>query len=106
MSVKKYYFYPIGYRSYYSGDFFTLLRLIGFANILEYQVRKVNATFPIEQNILLLYVIMRFGSFYLFKSHAWIKYMFFFFFLWKMDLRMFMVKIESYGDIFLYFCEN
>ena len=26
-------------------------------------------------------------------------------FIWKMDLRMFMVKIESYGDILLYFCE-
>ena len=26
-------------------------------------------------------------------------------FVWKIDLRMFMVKIESYGDILLYFCE-
>ena len=24
-------------------------------------------------------------------------------FVWKMDLKMFMVEIESYGDIFLYF---
>ena len=27
------------------------------------------------------------------------------YFVWKMDLRMFTVKIESYGDILLYFCE-
>ena len=26
-------------------------------------------------------------------------------FVWKMDLRMFMVKIESYADILFYFCE-
>ena len=26
-------------------------------------------------------------------------------FVWKMDLRMFTVKIESYGNILLYFCE-
>ena len=26
-------------------------------------------------------------------------------FIWKMDLKIFMVKIESYGDILLYFCE-
>ena len=26
----------------------TLLRLLGFANILEYQVRKINAAFPIK----------------------------------------------------------
>ena len=26
-------------------------------------------------------------------------------FKWKMDLRMFTVTIESYGDILLYFCE-
>ena len=26
-------------------------------------------------------------------------------FVWKMDLRMFTVKIESYGDMFLYSCE-
>ena len=26
-------------------------------------------------------------------------------FIWKMDLRMFIIKIESYGDIILYFYE-
>ena len=26
-------------------------------------------------------------------------------FVWKMDLKMFMVGIESYGNIFLYFYE-
>ena len=26
-------------------------------------------------------------------------------FIWKMDLRMFIIKIESYGDILFYFCE-
>ena len=26
-------------------------------------------------------------------------------FVWKIDLRMFMVKIQSYGDIILYFVE-
>ena len=26
-------------------------------------------------------------------------------FVWKMDLKMFMIGIESYGDIFLYFYE-
>ena len=26
-------------------------------------------------------------------------------FVWKMNLKMFMVEIESYGDIFLYFYE-
>ena len=26
-------------------------------------------------------------------------------FVWKMDLRMLMVNIESYGHILLYFCE-
>ena len=26
-------------------------------------------------------------------------------FICKMDLRMFTVKIESYGDLLLYFCE-
>ena len=25
-------------------------------------------------------------------------------FIWKIDLRMFRVNIESYGDILLYFC--
>ena len=55
----------------------TLLKLLGFANILEYHVRKINVVFPIKQNILLVYVIMSFGILYLFKSHAWIKYVFF-----------------------------
>ena len=45
----------------------TLLRLFGFANILKYQVKKINAYFPIKQNILLVYVIMSFGILYLFK---------------------------------------
>ena len=54
----------------------TILRLLGFANILEYQVWMTNATFLIEHNILLLYVIVSFEIFYLFKSYAWIKYMF------------------------------
>ena len=48
----------------------TLLRLLDFANILEYQVRKINAAFPIRQNIFLVYVIMSLGNFCLFKSHA------------------------------------
>ena len=26
-------------------------------------------------------------------------------FVWKIDLRMFILKIESYGDMILYFCE-
>ena len=39
----------------------TLLRFFGFANILEYQVRKINVTFPIKQNILVVYVYMSFG---------------------------------------------
>ena len=51
----------------------TLLRLLGFANILEYHVRNINAAFPIEQSIFLLYVIINFGNFYLFKSHVLIK---------------------------------
>ena len=55
----------------------TLVRFIGFANILEYQVMKINAGFLIEQNIFLLYVIMNFENFYLFKSYTWIKYMFY-----------------------------
>ena len=41
----------------------TLLRLLGFANILEYQVRKINAIFLIKQNILLVYVNMSFEIF-------------------------------------------
>ena len=65
----------------------TLLRLLGFVNILEYQVRNINAAFPIKQNILLVYVIISLRNFYLFKSHAWIKYMF----CMEMNLRMFMV---------------
>ena len=54
----------------------TLLRLLGFDCILQYPIRKINTTFPIEQNILLLYVIMSFENFYLFKTYASIKYMF------------------------------
>ena len=46
----------------------TLLRFLGFANILEYQVRMINTTFPIKQNILLVYAIMSFKIFYFFKS--------------------------------------
>ena len=53
-----------------------LLRPFGFASILECQVRKINASFCIKQNILLIYVIMSFENFYLFKSHTWIKCMF------------------------------
>ena len=26
-------------------------------------------------------------------------------FIWKMDLRIFTIKIESYGNILLYFCK-
>ena len=51
--------------------------------------------FLYKQNILLLYVIMSFGNFFLFKSNTC--------FVWKIDLRMFLLKIESYGDIILYF---
>ena len=40
-----------------------LLRLSGFANILEYQVRKIYVVFLIKQNILLVYVHMSFGIF-------------------------------------------
>ena len=54
----------------------TLLRLLSLANVLEYQVRMINAAFLIKQNILLVYVIMSFRIFYLFKSNALIKYMF------------------------------
>ena len=32
--------------------------------------------FLYKKNILLLYVIISFGNFYLFKLYAWIKYMF------------------------------
>ena len=79
----------------------TLLRFLGFANILEYNLRKINATFPIKQNILLVYVIISLGNFYLFKSHAWIKYMF----CMENEFENVYGKIESYGDILLYFCE-
>ena len=41
-----------------------------------FEVRKINSVFPIKQNILLLYVIMRFDNLYLFKLYAWIKYKF------------------------------
>ena len=58
--------------------------------------------FLYKQNILLLYMIMSFENFYLFKSHAWIKNTCL---AWKMDLRNFIIKIESYGNIILYFCE-
>ena len=47
------------------------------ARLLSYfEVRKINAVFPIKQNILLLYVIMSFENLYLFKLYAWIKYKF------------------------------
>ena len=54
----------------------TLLKPLGFTNILECQIRMINATFPIKQKILLVYVIISFGIFYLFKSDALIKYVF------------------------------
>ena len=54
----------------------TLLRLLGFSNILEYQVRMINAAFLVKQNILLVYVIMSFRNFYLFKLDVWINYVF------------------------------
>ena len=41
----------------------TFLRLFGFANILEYQVWKINAAFLIKQNIFLVYVNTSFGIF-------------------------------------------
>ena len=45
-------------------SFMTILRLfLGFSNILEYQVRKINAVFLIKYNILLVYVNMSFGIF-------------------------------------------
>ena len=53
----------------------SLLRLIGFAITLKYQVRKINVNFLIKQNILIVYMNMSFGNFYLFKS-ACIKYVF------------------------------
>ena len=39
----------------------TLLKPLGFANILEYYVRKINVVFLIKQNILQVYVNMSFG---------------------------------------------
>ena len=72
-----------------------------FASTLEYKVRKINTVFPLKQNILLVYVNMSFGiSSYLNHIHGSNMC-----FIWKMDLRMFIVKIESYRDILLYFCE-
>ena len=41
-----------------------------------FEVKKINATFPIKQNILLLYMIMSFDNLYLFKLYALIKYKF------------------------------
>ena len=38
-----------------------------------FEVRKINANFPIKKNILLLYVIMSFENLYLFKLYARIK---------------------------------
>ena len=75
MSTKRYYFYLIGYCSYDSTE---LWFFRGFLVLLVkyHQVRKINVAFLIEQNILLLYVIMSFENFYLFKSYAWIQYMF------------------------------
>ena len=54
----------------------TLLKPLSFTNILECKIRMINTTFPIKQNILLVYVIISFGIFYLFKSDALIKYVF------------------------------
>ena len=48
----------------------TLLTLLGFVYILEYHIRKINVAFLVKQNIFLVYVIMSFGSVYLFKSYA------------------------------------
>ena len=41
----------------------TFLRLLDFANILKYQVMKINSVFPIKQNIFLVYVNMSFEIF-------------------------------------------
>ena len=41
----------------------TFLRFLGFVNILEYQPRKINAVFPLKQNILLVYVDISFENF-------------------------------------------
>ena len=56
----------------------------------RHNVRKINVVFPTKQNILLAYVIMSLGNFYLFKSHVW-----------KIDLRMFMVRLKVME---IYFC--
>ena len=41
-----------------------------------FEVRKINATFHIKQNILVLYGFMSFENLYLFKLYAWIRYKF------------------------------
>ena len=41
-----------------------------------FEEKKINATFPIKQNILLLYMIMSFDNLYLFKLYALFKYKF------------------------------
>ena len=46
-------------------------RLLSF-----FEERKINATFLIKQNILLLYVIMSFENLYLLKLYALIEYKF------------------------------
>ena len=51
--------------------------LFGFANILEYHIRKIMQFFLYKQNTLLLYVVMSFRNFFVFKSYVWIKYMFY-----------------------------
>ena len=38
-----------------------------------FELRKINAIFPIKQNILLLYVIISFENLYMFKLYTWIK---------------------------------
>ena len=66
-----------------------------------FEVRKIHAVFLIKQNTLLLYVIISFENLYLFKLHAWIIYKF----CLENEFENVMVGIESYRDIFLYFCE-
>ena len=41
-----------------------------------FEVKKINATFPIKQNVFLLSLIVSFDNLYLFKLYAWIKYKF------------------------------
>ena len=41
----------------------TLLRHLGFANILKYQAKKINEVFPTTQNIWLVYVNTSFKIF-------------------------------------------